>query len=60
MTPNQDSLLDDIRAAFRQHNALRAANEKIGAWFSAALDDPNVCAEMKADLKAWFDAQDAT
>ena len=26
----------------------------IGAWFSAALSDPNVCAEMKKDLENWF------
>ena len=26
----------------------------IGSWLSAALDDPNVCAEMKADIEAWF------
>jgi hypothetical protein len=29
---------------------------RIGSWLSAALDDPNVCAEMKADILAWFDA----
>lgn len=28
---------------------------KIGSWLSAALDDPNVCAEMKADIQEWFD-----
>ncbi len=30
------------------------ANERLGPWMSAALDDPNVCAEMKADINAWF------
>ncbi len=29
---------------------------RIGSWLSAALDDPNVCADMKADILAWFDA----
>jgi hypothetical protein len=29
---------------------------KIGSWLSAALEDPSVCAEMKADINAWFEA----
>lgn len=29
--------------------------ERIGRWLSAALDDPNVCDEMKADINAWFE-----
>jgi len=28
----------------------------IGKWLSAALDDPNVCAEMKADIRRFFEA----
>lgn len=32
------------------------ASVKLGAWLSAALDDPNVCAEMKADIREWFSA----
>lgn len=27
----------------------------VGSWLSAALDDPKVCAEMKADIREWFD-----
>lgn len=27
----------------------------IGSWLSAALDDPNVCDEMKRDINEWFD-----
>lgn len=27
----------------------------VGSWLSAALDDPSVCAEMKADIREWFD-----
>lgn len=34
------------------------AGDKLGAWLSAALDDPNVCDEMKADIRAWFEAFD--
>lgn len=29
---------------------------KIGKWLSAALDDPQVCQEMKYDIRNWFDA----
>ena len=28
--------------------------DRLGAWLSAALDDPQVCEEMKADIRAWF------
>lgn len=28
----------------------------IGAWLSAALDDPNVCDDMKTDIREWFDS----
>lgn len=30
--------------------------EGIGRWLSAALDDPNVCDDMKADIQKWFAA----
>ena len=29
--------------------------DRIGAWLSAALEDPMVCDEMKQDIKDWFD-----
>ncbi len=32
------------------------AEYNIGAWLSAALEDPNTCPEMKADIRAWFDS----
>lgn len=28
----------------------------IGKWLSAALDDPNVCAEMKTDIAVWLES----
>lgn len=28
----------------------------VGSWLSAALDDPNVCDAMKADIRHWFEA----
>lgn len=30
--------------------------DELGKWLSAALDDPNVCDAMKADINAWFNA----
>ena len=30
------------------------AEVAIGSWLSAALDDPDVCAEMKRDIVIWF------
>ena len=30
------------------------ADVKIGSWLSAALEDDNVCAEMKVDITRWF------
>lgn len=30
---------------------------RIGWWLSAALEDPNTCEEMKADIRDWFDWQ---
>jgi hypothetical protein len=35
---------------------IRTASEKVGAWLSAALEDPKVCDEMKADVNEWFEA----
>ena len=36
---------------------LQEANKLVGPWLSAALEDPEVCKEMKADINAWFEAQ---
>lgn len=32
------------------------ASAALGAWLSAALDDPKVCDAMKADINRWFSA----
>lgn len=37
------------------HRAVMAS-VKLGAWMSAALDDPAVCDAMKADIREWFSA----
>lgn len=28
--------------------------KEIGKWLSASLEDPNVCDEMKQDIRNWF------
>lgn len=44
-----------LRAA-ASRPATQQTTSKLGAWLAAALDDPNVCAEMKADIEAWMNA----
>ena len=38
--------------------AQEAKDNYVGRWLSAALDDPSVCEEMKADIRLWM-ASDA-
>lgn len=33
----------------------RDADLKIGAWLSAALEDPSTCQSMKNDINEWFE-----
>ena len=42
--------------AIRIPRKVQGANERVGKWLSAALEDPAVCAEMKADIEYWFKA----
>lgn len=42
-------------ARIAERGRLNEACDALGAWMSAALDDQNVCAAMKADIQAWFD-----
>ena len=57
-TPQIIQLVVTIRATLRA--ARRAAlssepvDDRIGKWLSAALEDPTTCAEMRADIDAWF------
>ena len=44
--------------ALKKHR-LQDANKRIAKWLSAALDDPQVCEEMKADIRAWFEVQES-
>ena len=36
-------------------NRKREADLKIGAWLSAALEDPSTCQSMKDDINEWFE-----
>lgn len=47
---------NDVLATTRTPQCDPAVTVGIGRWLSAALDDPQVCEEMKADIRAWFDA----
>ncbi len=49
-----ERLLLADRAA--RDGGLREASLSVGKWMSAALDDPDVCDEMKADINEWFNA----
>ena len=42
--------------AYAEVKRLRSGMEAVGPWLSAALDDPGVCAEMKADIAKFFEA----
>ncbi len=33
---------------------IEEVSDKLGAWLSAALEDDNVCEEMKVDIRNWF------
>lgn len=35
---------------------VKACEDNVGGWLSASLEDPMVCAEMKADVNKWFAA----
>jgi hypothetical protein len=46
-----------LRLARAAIEALPArTDDPLGKWMSAALDDPNVCEAMKADIREWFSA----
>lgn len=57
-----ESVVGEIRAYFERSTDTTTppepseASEKLGAWMSAALDDPDVCEAMKADIREWFSA----
>lgn len=52
--PLSQKLANAIEALQGDHDRLVSASEPLGAWLSAALDDPNVSDAFKADINAWF------
>lgn len=60
-----ESLQAEIEELKQENATLRATqaqmlhgNGRIGSWLSASLSDSKVCAEMKADVEAWFESHD--
>jgi hypothetical protein len=49
-TPQIIQLVVTMRAAL----SAEPVDDRIGKWLSAALEDSSTCAEMKADIEAWF------
>ena len=60
--PDRPETLPDWPALATGHclekQRLQDGNARVGKWLSAALDDPDVCAEMKADIREWFRCQE--
>lgn len=46
----------DVSVRRQDLERLMNASDELGFWMSAALDDPHVCAEMKACAQEWFRA----
>lgn len=57
---NNEMDLHEVLAALPYTNKIQplvnACKDGIGKWLSAALSDPNVCIEMKSDIRAFFNA----
>jgi len=53
----QDQIHENDVGYVRADKSLKQthANERIGSWLSAALEDPSVCEEMKEDVRYWFE-----
>jgi hypothetical protein len=47
-----------LRAREDAKRELTPQDDAMGAWLSAAIDDPGVCAEMKRDILAWMEQYD--
>lgn len=48
--------LRDCEIALSSDRNATEEDAALGAWMSAALEDPNVCEEMKQDIRNWFDS----
>jgi len=45
---------EEALATLRAALSSEPVDDRIGKWLSAALEDLSTCAEMKADIEAWF------
>lgn len=57
-TPNMNSCGkcydDSAQSGYVSTRKMLLCDDKLGAWLSAALEDPCVCKEMKKDIRNWF------
>lgn len=51
-----EAFLAGLVARTKAQGRTTMASAKLGPWLAAALDDPAVCDEMKADIREWFSA----
>ena len=54
----EDLRLHVIEEKNEEIEKLKKKNEAIGPWLSAALEDPNICKEMKQDIEYWFEEEE--
>lgn len=52
--------LEQLDRAAAYIDKMKLGNDKIGKWLSAALEDSNVCEEMKSDIRDWFNRWNCT
>lgn len=53
----QDARIEELEAKVRAAQWVADIwDDGLGSWMSAALDDKNVCADMKSDINAMFEA----
>ncbi|MEK7817349.1 MAG: hypothetical protein AAB281_03760 [Actinomycetota bacterium] len=53
-SPEDPSGGQDVERIIKRGHDKVMIDVALGKWLSAALDDPDVCTEMKADIRAWF------
>lgn len=51
----EDFKMESIPPVFSDSEKIEEAFDRVGRWLSAALDDENVCDEMKSDITALFE-----
>jgi len=54
--PHCDATVLSTSKPKRMVNDVDRADYNLGWWLAGALEDPNVCAEMKDVISKWFEA----